>query len=137
MKITLGTTTLCHGANVALGAYTGPESLRLALRREAQVRQAIDAEEASLAARKNAVWTIAFGVVAEFASVEAALAAAQTLAEDIQETGETPAVLTLGEDANATEWQQAIITGFDAEPIGCALRVSYTLTATKVKKAVS
>lgn len=131
MKITLGTITLCHGANVAPGAYTGPESLRLALSREAQVRQAIDAEEVSLAARHNAVWTLAFGVVAEFASVEAALAAAQTLAEAIRETGETPAALTLGEGANATTWRQAILTGFEAEPIGCALRVAYTLTATQ------
>lgn len=129
MKITLGSTVLCHGTSLTLGAFTGPEALRLSLAREVQVRQAIDAEEVTLAERKNAVWTLSFGVAAEFASPEAALVATQTLAAALQRTGDAPQALTLGEGANATRWQQAVLTGFDAEPIGCTLRVAYALTA--------
>lgn len=131
MRITLGTTTLCHGATTAIGDYTGPDELRITLSREVQVCQAIGAEEVTLAARKNAVWTLSFAAVAEFESIEAALSAAQTLAEQIREEGETPGTLTLGEGAQATKWQQAILTGFEAAPIGCSLHVAYTLTATQ------
>lgn len=130
MLITLGETVLCHGATVAVGAFTGPSDLRLSLQREVQVRQAIDAEEVALAARGNAMWSLSFGAAAEFATPEAALAAAQTLALAIRELGDAPHTLTLGDGATATRWRQAVLTGFDAEPIGCTLRVAYALTAT-------
>ncbi len=131
MTITLGSLVLCHGAVITPGAYTGPDALRLTLTREVQVRQAIGAEEVSLAARKNAVWALSFGVVAEFASDAAALVAAQTLAKAIRETGETPHTLTVASEAATLVWKEAVITGFDAEPIGCSLRVAYALTATQ------
>ena len=137
MRITLGTTTLCHGASLAPGDFTGPEDLRLELRREVQVRAAIDAEEVTLAARKNAVWALSFAVCAAFESPELALQASQTLAAAISEAGETPDELTLGQGSNATTWSQAIIANFTAEPIGCTLRVAYAITAAKVKLAVS
>lgn len=131
MTVTLGKVTLCHGADLALGHFAGPEGLRLSLAREVQVRQAIGAGEVSLAARKNAVWTVSFGATAEFASEAAALGAAQRLAADIRETGETPAALTMSHGSDRLTWSQAVVTGFEAEPIGCTLRVIYALTASQ------
>ncbi len=128
MIIKLGANILCDGADLDVGKLTGPSNLRMSLAREVQVKRSIGAEEVSLSARKNGVWTVSFGAIAEYESEDDAIAAAVELSSRMEESGETPLALSFD---NVMLFAEAVVTQFECTPIGCSLQISYNLTATK------
>ncbi len=130
MKITLGATTLCDGADRAADKSAGPSGLRVSGRVRTDVANRLRAAHAVVFNRKNHASEVSFSVVRKLASV----AAAETFCTLHPATVVREGTATFGEGAGAVQMPGAVLEEATCTHTGLSVHIQYRLAGGKLEE---
>lgn len=130
MTITIGSDSLCDGADRAVDKSAGPSGLSLSGAIGAQVQENLRADDVVIYNRKNRRSDLSFGVKRQCASIGAAETWAMLHPVTVTRSG----TVTMTTGAGAVKMLNAVLTTVKCSTVGSTVLVDYAIAGGKLEQ---